>query len=58
MELFWLSISLIALIMALYMIGVKGIRQGYLYLVFPLLAGAMYSLRRWVRKRVEKQEGP
>lgn len=56
MELFWLIVCLLATIMALYMLVRTGFREGGIYLLFPFLAGAMYGVRRWVRKKVEKQE--
>jgi uncharacterized membrane protein len=46
MELFWLALAIIAFIMAIYMIRVRGWEAAWHYLVFPLLAGAMYGLRR------------
>jgi uncharacterized membrane protein len=49
MELFWLSIAIVALVMALYMISSRGWANAWTYLLFPLLAGAMYGLRRGVR---------
>jgi uncharacterized membrane protein len=46
MELFWLALTIIAFIMAIYMVRVRGWESAWHYLVFPLLAGAMYGLRR------------
>lgn len=56
MELFWLVVSLLSAVMALYMLVRAGLREGGIYLLFPFLAGAMYGVRRWVRKKMEKQE--
>ncbi len=51
MELFWLAMTLVALAMALYMLAASGWAKGIIYMIFPLLAGAMYGLRRMVRSR-------
>lgn len=56
MELFWLVVAIIALLMSLYMIRVKGWEAGWHYLIFPLLAGAMYGLRRVLGKKAKAEE--
>lgn len=56
MELFWLAMTGVALVMALYMIGERGWASGSIFLIFPLLAGAMYGLRRAVRGK-ESEDG-
>lgn len=56
MEVFWLALTAIAFLMALYMLALHGLEKGAIYLVFPLLTAAMYGFRRFLRKRIEKQE--
>lgn len=56
MEVFWLSIAIVALIMALYMIARSGWEEGGYYLIFPLLAGGMFVLRRKVGRKEEGRD--
>ena len=58
MEVFWLSIAIIALIMALYMIARRGWGDAWSYLLFPLLAGAMYGLRKKMGNSKEGDDRP
>ncbi len=57
METFWLLVALVTLGLAAYMIHHDGWDNAYLYLLFPLIAGAMFGLRRTMRKRMEKHLG-
>ncbi len=54
MQVFWLSIAIVALIMAFYMIFRKGWGNAWSYLLFPVLAGSMFGLRRMAGKRKGK----
>lgn len=56
MELFWLVMALGALLMAFYMIGERGWAAGGIFLIFPLMAAAMYGLRRATRGREQYKE--
>ncbi|MFB6257084.1 MAG: hypothetical protein ABEH38_00190 [Flavobacteriales bacterium] len=55
MEIFWLSLGIVALLMAFYMIATKGWGNAFHFLIFPLLAGAMYGLRRRMGKEGRKE---
>lgn len=57
MEKFWLVAAILSFIYAVYTIGQSGLAQAGLNLVMPLIAGALYYLRRYTRKRFEKNEG-
>ncbi|HLP14053.1 MAG TPA: hypothetical protein VK177_19125 [Flavobacteriales bacterium] len=53
LEYFWLVITVAAAIMATWFITQEGYDQGKWYLLFPLLALAMYVMRRGLRKKFE-----
>lgn len=54
MEWFWLSVSILILIV----VTVMGIRDGFdrwvFYYAFALMAGLTYLMRRFMRRRMEK----
>jgi uncharacterized membrane protein len=56
MEGFWLLLAIISLIAVTILIFKDGFYHSAQYLVFPLLAGAMYAFRIAFRKYQEKKE--
>lgn len=56
MEVFWLAAATLTLVVALQAIAVKGIKDSYLMLSFPVISLALYAMRRYFRKKVEKAE--
>lgn len=56
MELFWLISTVFLGAMAAYVLYHKGIGEGYLILALPLVSGLMYGMRRWIRKRMERED--
>ncbi len=57
MERFWLAIAVLSLLVVLYIFVVEGVdRRTLQYLIFPLLAGAMYGFRITFRKRLEGRD--
>lgn len=55
LEIFWLLITVFAVGLAVYTIVTDGWEYGKWYIIFPLLAGAMYLFRRMLRKRYDKR---
>lgn len=55
LEYFWLFLTIACAILSAYMIYDKGYEEEKWYLLFPLLALAMYVMRRGLRKRFENQ---
>lgn len=53
LEYFWLLITAVSAFMATYFIINEGYDQAKWYLLFPLLALAMYIMRRGLRKKFE-----
>ncbi|HKL03513.1 MAG TPA: hypothetical protein VJ911_07545 [Cryomorphaceae bacterium] len=57
MEKFWLALAIISLLVVIYIFIVDGLnRNNVQYLIFPVLAGAMYGFRSFFRKRMEKND--
>ncbi|MEZ4721567.1 MAG: hypothetical protein R2813_06775 [Flavobacteriales bacterium] len=54
MEKFWLVIAILSFVYAVYMIGKQGLSESIIYLIFPLVAGALFYMRYFMRKRFEK----
>ena len=42
--------------MATYVLYQKGFKEGYYIMALPLISGLMYGMRRWIRKRTEREE--
>lgn len=55
LEYFWLAMTVICAGIAAYVIYNDGYDEAKWYLLFPLLALAMYIMRRGLRKRFEAQ---
>lgn len=53
LEYFWLVVSVACVFFASYFVYVEGYDEAKWYLLFPLLAFAMYIMRRGLRKRFE-----
>jgi hypothetical protein len=53
LEYFWLFLTLAAAALAIYFIYEEGYEEAKWHLLFPLLAFAMYIMRRGLRKRFE-----
>lgn len=51
MERFWLVIAILTAFYAVYMVGKNGLGESLMYLVFPIIAGALFYLRYYARKR-------
>ncbi|MEX2597444.1 MAG: hypothetical protein WEC59_10995 [Salibacteraceae bacterium] len=56
MEKFWLIAAILSFVYAVYMIGKFGLIESGIYLVMPFIAVALYYLRYYTRKRIEKEE--
>ncbi len=57
MEKFWLVLAILSLLAVIYIFIVDGMsRNNIQYLIFPVLAGAMYGFRSFFRKRMENRE--
>lgn len=55
MEYFWLVVAILTAIFAGYQLN-RGIREDiYLLILMPFVAGALFAVRRFHRKRMEKQ---
>lgn len=50
----WLVLGIISLLVVTYMGFKQGFRLWYFYYLFSATAFAMYFLRRWMTKRMEK----
>lgn len=55
MEKFWLVIAIVSFVYGVYMIGKFGIAEAGLYLLMPFIAGALYYLRYYARKRLDRK---
>lgn len=56
MEKFWLIAAILSFVYAVYTIGAYGLAQAGINLVMPVIAAALYYLRYWTRKRLERDE--
>ena len=56
MEVFWLMSTIFLGAMATYVLYQKGFKEGYYIMALPLISGLMYGMRRWIRKRTEREE--
>lgn len=56
MEKFWLIAAALSFIYAVYTIGNLGFDRAGINLIMPIIAAALYYLRRFTRKRLEKHE--
>ena len=56
MEKFWLFIAIASFIYAVYTIGAQGLAEAGINLIMPVIAAALYYLRYYTRKRIEKEE--
>ena len=57
MEIFWLSLAIVSLLVVVYLYirdGISG--ENLQYLVFPFMAGAMFFFRRFMRKKLERND--
>ncbi|MBN4061955.1 MAG: hypothetical protein COA57_12325 [Flavobacteriales bacterium] len=54
MEIFWLVTAVLALALAVYTVRAKGIEENWYLLLFPVACVAMFALRRYMRKKIEK----
>ncbi len=48
-------IAIVSFVYGVYMIGKFGLADAGLYLIMPLIAGALYYLRSYARKRAERE---
>ena len=55
MEYFWLAIAIASAIYAAYVLGKFGSEQNAVILALPLVAFVLFLLRRFSRKRMEKE---
>ncbi|HYG50917.1 MAG TPA: hypothetical protein VD905_08430 [Flavobacteriales bacterium] len=53
LEYFWLAVTVAAACMAGWFVALEGYDEAKWYLLFPLLALAMYLMRRGLRKKFE-----
>lgn len=53
----WLVISVVTALIAVYEIGKNGLEQSMTYLAFPFIAFALFYMRHYARKRLERQAG-
>jgi membrane protease YdiL (CAAX protease family) len=56
MEVFWLLIAVVSLAYAMYMAGQSSFEESSMYFLFPVVAGILFSLRYFMRKRFEKMK--
>jgi hypothetical protein len=56
MTAFWLVATIAGLVIAIYFMSAEGLKQGSMYLIFPLISGMMYGFRKFMTTRMEKQE--
>ena len=57
MERFWLFVAIASFIFAVYKTGEIGIGESMMYYLFPFIAGILFYMRYFVRKRFEKRSG-
>ncbi len=55
MEKFWMVIAIVSFVYGVYMIRKFGLADAGLYLIMPLIAGALYYLRSYARRRAERE---
>jgi hypothetical protein len=55
MEKFWMVIAIVSFVYGVYMVGKFGLADAGLYLLMPLIAGTLYYLRSYARKRAERE---
>lgn len=51
---FWLAMAVGSLLIAIYVIFQNGWQEGSMYLIFPVLAGMMYGIRKFMLKRLDR----
>ena len=54
MEIFWLIIAINSAFIASYLIGKNGFDESYHFLFLPVVALALFIIRRITRKKIEK----
>ena len=54
-ELMWLAIGTIGIVSCAYSIVMKDTDQAVFFLIFTLVAGISYSMRRYKRKKLMKE---
>lgn len=58
MERFWLIVAIVSFVYAVYMMGkIQDIGESVIYLLFPLVAGLLFYMRYYTRKRYERERG-
>ncbi|MDB9708306.1 hypothetical protein OAB13_00255 [Salibacteraceae bacterium] len=55
MEKFWMIIAIVSFVYGVYSVGKFGLLEAGLYLLMPLIAGTLFYLRYYTRKRMEKE---
>lgn len=56
MEKFWLVAAIVSFIYAVYKIGQSGLADAAVFLIVPMGAGALFSMRYFARKRLGKRD--
>ncbi|MBK6343252.1 MAG: hypothetical protein IPF41_11855 [Flavobacteriales bacterium] len=56
MEHFWLAVAIGTFIAAVWVMVAEGVEQGRQWLIYPVIALAMFFFRRFTRKRLEAIE--
>ncbi|MBS1570456.1 MAG: hypothetical protein JST45_13590 [Bacteroidetes bacterium] len=56
MEMFWLVLAVLTAGWAVYVLLAQGWAIGSTWLLFPLVCGAMFGYRRFMRGRMERWE--
>ncbi len=56
MEVFWLLIAVVSTVYAAYMAGKSSFEESFIYFLFPVVAGILFGLRYFMRKRFEKMK--
>lgn len=54
MEYFWLVMAILTALYAAYTLGKTGSEDALLLITMPFIAGALFAVRRFTRKRIEK----
>ncbi len=54
MSAFWLSVTIIGLLVSAWFIYQVGWDAGAVYLVFPFMSGVMFVMRKFMQKRINR----
>lgn len=55
-EMVWLAILVVGVVSFIYAMGAKTGEQAIMFIIVTVVAGVMYSIRRYQRKKFEERE--